>query len=374
MQIPRMRECAGGRDGRHSRPDMRAPPVSLRWRCALAAVLLCVPALASVAPPDNRIPLAIVGDSDSHGYHDERAFPHGSADRGGRLRDTTYQWTEALVALRGDVLDLGVREATGTWGRMARWLRSVGVDVRAPRKVDHRYNFAVSGQGCDDLMDGPSRQVPQLIRLMNEDPARWRRGVVVIRIGVNTFGKAAELDRLARDPRDPAVVRAIDTCVAQIRSAVDAIATAHAGTRIVIVGIFDNRHWAAYLGRWQAPAEQANISAGLDRFDQALQRFAADRPRVAFFDDRAWFASLWGGRDANGVPAYRTVSFGPLKVSNSSGDEPFHATLADGHAGTVWNVLWARALIDLLNQRFGLGVAPLTDAEMVSLLSRRFMP
>ena len=250
----------------------------------------------------------------------------------------------------------------------------MGFDARAPRKVDHRYNFAVSGQGCDDLLDGPSRQVPELIRLMNEDPVRWRRGLVVIRIGVNTFGKAAELDRLARDPRDPAVVRAIDTCVAQIRSSVDAIAAAHPGTKTIVVGIFDNRHWVAYLTRWRSPGEQANISAGLDRFDQALQRFAADRPQMAFFDDRAWFASLWGGRDAQGMPAYRTVPFGPLKVSKSSGDEPFNATLADGHAGTAWNALWARALIDLANQRFGLGLPPLTEAEMVSLLSRRFMP
>jgi len=346
----------------------------LRWRSVLVAVVMCVPALGSIAPADDRIPLAVVGDSDSHGYHDDRAFPPDSADRGGRLRETTYQWTEAIAALRGDVFDLGERQATGTWGRAARALRSVGFDARAPRKVDYRYNFAVSGQGCDDLMDGPSRQVPGLIRLMNEDPVRWRRGVVVIRIGVNTFGKAAELDRLARDPRDPVVAHAMDTCVAQIRSAVDAITKAHAGTRIVLVGIFDNRHWAAYLTRWRTSAEQVNISAGLDRFDLALQRFAADRPNVAFFDDRAWFASHWGGRDEHGMPAYGSVSFGSLTVSNSSGDEPFHATLADGHAGTVWNALWARALIDLLNRRFGIGVAPLTDAEMVSLLSRRFVP
>ena len=352
---------------------MRLPPFSLRWRDALVAVLMCVPAFASVLPPASRIPLAVVGDSDSHGYHDERAFPPGSPDRGGRLRDTTYQWTEAISALRGGVFDLGERESTGTWARVATVLRSVGFEARAPRKTDHRYNFAVSGHGCDDLMGGPSRQVPELIRLMNEDPVRWRRGVVVIRIGVNTFGKGAELDRLARDPRDPAVVRTIDTCVSQIRSAVDAIAGAHPGTRVVVVGIFDNRHWAAYLNRWRGPAEQVNISAGLDRFDHALQRFVADRPHVAFFDDRAWFASQWGGRDAQGIPAYRTVSFGSLKVSNSTGDEPFHATLADGHAGTVWNLLWAQSLIDLLNQRFGLGVAPLTEAEMVPLLSRRFV-
>ncbi|MGE5865965.1 MAG: SGNH/GDSL hydrolase family protein [Rhizobacter sp.] len=335
---------------------------------ALALHLSLTPVTALASP----LALAVVGDSDSHGYHDTRAFPPGTPERGGAQRPTTYQWTEVLAALRSPALDLGPRTDTGTFGRLARALRAVGLDARAPRKRDHLHNFAVSGQGCEDLWGGVSQQVPQLLNLMDEQPARWRGGVVVIRIGVNTFGRAADLERLSRNPRDPEVAGRIDACVGQVRAAAEAIARAHPQARVVLVGIFDNAHWGPYHARWRDPAALANISAGLDRFDQALQRLAAERPQFAFFDDRAWFASLWGGRNAEGAPAYRSVPFGPLQVINASGDAPRFATLADGHAGTAWNALWARALVDLLNRRFQAGIPPLTDAELASLLGRPF--
>lgn len=342
----------------------------MRALAGLCTALILILPLTPVAASASTVPLAVVGDSDSHGYQDTRAFPPGSPERGGPRRATTYQWTEVLAALRGDTLDLGPRTATGTPGRVASALHAVGLNVRAPRKLDHLHNFAVSGQGCDDLWGGASRQVPQLLDLMADHPARWQRGVVVIRIGVNTFGRSSDLDRLARDPRDPSVAARIDACVGHIRAATQAIARAHPRTRVVLVGIFDNAHWAAYLDRWRDPAQLANIAAGLDRFDLALKRLAAERPQWAFFDDRAWFAARWGGRDAQGAPAYRPVAFGGLAVTNTSGDAPHHATLADGHAGTAWNALWAQSLVALLNSRFALGVPPLADAELASLPSR----
>lgn len=344
---------------------------TLWWTGGLAFALAALPGGAQAAgPAPQRVAFAVVGDSDSHSYQDTRAFPPGSPSRGGAYRATTYQWTDVLATLRGDRLDLGERGTWGMNGRLAKGVRLLGLEARAPRKVDHRYNFAVSGDGCEDLWGGYSRQVPSLIRLMDGEPERWRDGVVLIRIGVNTFGKAVELDRLARDPRDPAVLRTMDACVDQIRKSVDAISTAHPGTRIVLVGIFDNRHWAPYFDRWRPLAEQANISTGLDHFDRALQGLVAKSPRLAFFDDRAWFTAQWGGRDAQGAPAYRTVPFGALQVRNASGDEPSHAALADGHAGTAWNGLWARGVVDVLNRRFGLGIPALTDAELASLVGR----
>lgn len=351
---------------------MRAVGRLVRVPALLLPVCLaaCTPAPSAESPEMNRIPLAVIGDSDSHGFQDTRSFPPGSPDRGGPNRATTYQWTEALAALRGNEIDLGPRTETGTWGRLARVLDTVGIHVRAPRKLDHLHNFAFSGQGCADLWNGPSRQVPRLLELMGHDPQRWRRGVVVIRIGVNTFGSAPQLDRLARDPADVEVAGLIDTCLQRIGEAVAAIGQQHPQTRVVVVGIFDNRHWAKYLDRWKSAREQANISSGLDRFDKGLRTLASANRQVAFFDDRAWFAGMWGGRDASGAPAYRSVPFGPLNVTNTAGDAPVNACVADGHAGTAWNTLWARALVDLLNQRFAMGIAPLTDAEMASLLTR----
>ena len=339
--------------------------LSSRLRAGWVAALMTLPLLATATP----VPLAVLGDSDSHGYQDTVSFPPGSPERGGAHRATTFQWTEVLARLRGDAIDLGPRAVTGQRGIVARALRAVGIDARAPRKHDHLHNLAVSGQTCRDLDEGPTRQVPTLLRLMAADPARWQSGVVLIRIGVNSFGKAGDLDRLAADPDDAVVAAVIDDCVARIRGAVDAVSAAHPGTRFVLVGIFDNSHWSRYVGRWPSPTAQANIARGLDRFDGPLRRLAADRPRVAFFDDRAWFATRWGGRDAAGRPVYRAVPFGPLQVTQSTGDVPNHTTLADGHAGTAWNAFWAQSLVALLNARFDLGIPPLGDAELATLLA-----
>ena len=104
-------------------------------------------------------------------------------------------------------------------------------------------------------------------------------------------------------------------------------------------------------------------------FWRALCRALARRgSRVAFFDDRAWFAARWGGRGPDGRPAYRAVTLGRLRVENRSGDTPDNAVLADGHAGLAWNALWAQSLVVLLNARFHLGIAPIRNEEIAALL------
>ena len=46
----------------------------------------------------------------------------------------------------------------------------------------------------------------------------------------------------------------------------------------------------------------------------------------------------------------QATSFLPHQVRNTVGDEPRNAVIADGHAGLVWNVLWAQSLVaHLLN-------------------------
>jgi hypothetical protein len=173
------------------------------------------------------------------------------------------------------------------------------------------------------------------------------------------------LDELANDSGATAARSAISSCTALIRSAVTAIHARQPTARLVLVGIFDNNHWPAYFARWQSAVEQANINRGLDRFDDALRALAAADRRLAFFDDRAWFAARWGKRDRNGAPAYRKVRLASgFEISNSVGDSPEHAVVADGHAGLAWNALWAQSLVTLLNERFDAHIAPLTDAEI----------
>ena len=325
--------------------------------------------LAPTAP--GAVALAVLGDSDSHSYQDRVAFPPGSPERGGAHRAASLQWTEVIGRLRARSLDLGPWGTWGTGGRIARVADWLGRPSRAPRKEDYLHNFAVSGAVCRDLLDGGGRQAPRLVQLMDKDPARWRDGVVVIRIGVNSMGKEDDLDRLARDPADAEVVQRIDECLQMISGAVSTVRERHPTTRFVLVGVFDNTHWVKYAHRWHDAEQVRNIATGLDRFDQGLRTLAGSASGMVFFDDRAWFAGHWGGRDENGRPAYREVSLGQgVRVTHTAGDDPANAVLADGHAGTIWNALWARALIGVMNDAFKLGGTPLDDTELADLLRR----
>ena len=325
----------------------------------------------SLAPGESipgAIPLAVLGDSDSHSYQDRITFPSGGLKRGGAYRETTLQWTEVLARLRGQRLDPGDWGVHGTRGMVARARRWLGQEGRSPPKEDYRYNFALSGSECSDLLEGYSQQARALASLMDQEPAYWRNGIVVIRIGVNSFGDAAELEQMARDPMAAQAQRKIASCVQDIRRSVEMLHARHPGVRIVLVGIFDNSNWIPYLDRWRNPAMLANIGQGLDVFDHALRDMARADPRIAFFDDRAWFANRWGARDARGDPAYHDLVVGGVHVRNTEGDAPGNAVLADGHAGTAWNAEWARSLVQLLNSRFSLGIAPITEAEVAAVV------
>jgi hypothetical protein len=338
------------------------------WSACLAAFITsAVPAAAAPAP----LPFAVLGDSDSHSYHDDVWFGRDPSARGGRHRASTFQWTEVLAGLRPQHLDPGPRTLSGwTYRRVADAVEWFGFPSRHPRKRDYEYNFAISGAVCEDLHEGHRRQLPRLLATMKSQPQRWADGIVLIRIGTNSFGKANMLDRLARDPQDAVATKVIDACVSHIARAVSTLRAAHPRTRVVLVGIFNNAHWARYHARWQSAREQANLESAMGRFDAGLRALAETDARAAFFDDQAWFRSLWGSRDADGKPAYRAVRFGAWSVTNTAGDEPWNATLADGHAGTVWNSLWALALVDLMNRRFGLAVRPIDKQELVDFVER----
>lgn len=342
----------------------------------IGAVALCVyfyRVKVTHAPTasDGSVSLAVLGDSDSHAYHDSLFFPHGSVKRGGAYRPTTWQWTELLQRLRGRQLDQGAWGVHGTRGAVARANRWLGREGRSPAKQDYHYNFALSGADCNDLLTGYSQQARALLSLMDQEPVRWRNGVVLIRIGVNSFGDARDLEQLAHDPRAPAVQEKIAACVQAIQDSVALLRGHHPSVRIVLVGIFNNANWPNYLDRWHDPAQLANIDEGLDVFDHALAGMARADPRIAFFDDRAWFAARWGSRDGQGRPAYRDLVLGNLRVRNEAGDGQEHAVLADGHAGSAWNAEWARALVDLMNARFQLAITPISRTEVVAALSRK---
>ena len=136
--------------------------------------------------------------------------------------------------------------------------------------------------------------------------------------------------------------------------------------------LFDNAEVPSFQERWRTRLATSNRRAVLDRFDGALRALAAADSLTAFFDDRAWFAARWGGRDDDGVPAYRAVQLAGLRVEHGAGDEPTHTALADGHAGLVVNAVWAQSLSRLLAEELQLPVRPITDAEVETFVRRRY--
>jgi len=313
--------------------------------------------------PAAAVPIGVMGDSDSASY-DEKPGPYFAS----RL-----QWTEVLAQMRPDQVDLG---EWGSWG-VPRWMSmtrvrdGLGLRWRGPRRTEFRHDLAWASS-CYSLMEGGWRQAERLSDIMDEEPERWKQGIVIVRVGTNDFGKTPPLLQLRDDPTAPAVRALMDRCVAYIRDAMALIHRKHPEVRFVLVGIFDNVHWPPYFSDFATPAGLRNVSQGLDYYDNALRALAAADARIAFFDDRAWFAAHWGGRDAHdGRPAYSTVKIGRLAVTNTEGDRPDNALLATGHAGLAWNALWAQSLVDLIRKSFNAPIKPITDSEILSFVEAR---
>lgn len=326
---------------------------------------------AETAAPNGKIRFAVLGDSDSQSYHDTLTL--GRDARGGPWRSTTWQWTEVLARLRGDQVDPGEWGAWGSGKYRAYIEEAAGKSARTPRKEDYRYDFAVSGATCGQLMGHAQRQAIRLDEMMDNDPQAWRGGVVLIRIGVNDVGQHDVLDELSRDPNAARPNALIDACMKSIGDAVALIRKAHPDTYIALIGVLSNADWSVEFGNWQSAQAIANIDAGMDRFDDGLRKIAANDRHIAFLDDRAWFRSQWGARDGSGKPLYKTVRLAPgWAVTNTSGDDPHNAVLNDGHAGVVWNTLWTQHLVAALDQAFGLSIAPITDAEVINFLQPSF--
>ena len=329
------------------------------------------PAMPSEAAATSAMPLAVLGDSNSHSYQDGLAFPPGSGARGGEFHATTLQWTEVLARLRGREIDPGRWVEWGRSGLAAKVGTVLGLSLgRVPRKQDHLYNFAVSGAICSHLTEGTQRQAQRLATLMADDPGRWRDGVVVIRIGLNDWAGLLDAQSRRADAADlPETRDTIARCTAQMGEAIRRVRAVVPDVRIVLVGVADESADPETFERWNSQAETDNIRAALARFNGAIERLAKATPGAIFFDDDAWVRRTWGSRDAQGRPAYRTVPIGTaLRVTNTAGDAPRHAILADHHAGLVYNTLWTQSLIEHLRAGFGLPLTPITDADVTHFI------
>jgi len=349
-------------------PRQHLQPAALcRRRVLLAMALAWAPGLAlSAMPAGGKVSLAVMGDSNSLSYRDRISLP-GPKQRGGAFRDRTLQWGEVIAQLRADEVDLGPWEVSGASNPRLRWLDMLGLPVvRAPRKEDYRYNFANDGADSAQLMTTRVRQAPRLVAMMDREPQRWANGVVVIRIGgANLSGM---MGTQAVNPGAPAVRAVIEAGLRAYREALALIRRTHPTTHVVVVNAFEDSQDPDELDQWQSGTEIRRIASMYDAYDEGLRAIVAATPHTSFFDDRAWFRQQWGSRDAEGKPAFRTVTVGPLRVTHSLGDSPDHSLLADNHNGLVWNVLWAQALVRHLHDVAGLPITPISDAEVERLV------
>lgn len=322
-------------------------------------------------PARPRLRMAVLGDSDSHAFHDAVSLHYGTPDaRGGEHQASTWQWTEVLAQLRPEEIDQGPFGEVGASGAGA-WLRRhlLGSLVRQ-HKEDFRYNVAFSGATCEALNDPAYGQVPVLLAEIAHDLQAWRSipAVAVIRIGINSLGKRTDLDAYAASGADAANLGKVNACAEEVSQAVHKLRERVPFMDIVLVGILNNVDWPPLHGKYQSAQAQARIAGVLDAYDQRLRELARTMRGVHFFDDRAFFRHWFGSRDAQGRPAYREVKLGGDRaVTVSQGDEPWHAVIGDGHAGTIWNGLWAAAMVAEFNRIKGVDIAPVQFAEIARL-------
>ncbi len=324
-----------------------------------AAALLAVPAASAPRPNSSgRIAVAVLGDSDSHSYHDRLA----DLGRGGSFAASTFNWIEIWARLRPHEIDPGPFAASGG-GRMIAAAKALfSVPTRVPRKEDYLYNYSWSGTRCAGLMTEWPEEARNFIRRIKAEPERWRDGLVVIRIGVNDFGQADNLNRWASAPLDAAPI--IDGCLAEIAHAAAAIRRV-SDVHIALIGIAHD--YETPMAAAGVPDETVQtVAAVLDRFDTGLVEIAAGDPRIAFVDDAAWLARRFGSRRSGGVA--KTVEIAGMSLSNAVGDAPSNLHLADGHAGTIASGLFLQHLVRELNARFGWSLTPISDEDIVNLV------
>lgn len=323
------------------------------------------------APVKPQMRLAVLGDSDSHAFHDAISLKFGTAEaRGGQQQASTWQWTEMLAQLRPQDIDQGPFGEVGSGGMVAWARRNLMGTVLRHRKEDFRYNFAVSGAGCSALGDENSGQVAAMLQELNQYPDAWKKlpAVVVIRIGINDLGTRERLQAFSTPAGAQDGTARAAACADAVGVAVKALKARYPNLHIILVGVLNNVDWPPIHQNYQDPQSLGHIAAVLDVYDRRLRELANKTEGVEFFDDRAFFRHYFGARDAAGKPAYKGVSLGGKReVKVTQGDEPFNAVIGDGHAGTVWNGLWAAALVERLNRIPGVNIRPIEHREIARL-------
>jgi phospholipase/lecithinase/hemolysin len=288
------------------------------------ALLLAPPASARAGTLGG---IGVLGDS----YSDEYQFYPPD-------RSTARNWVEILVASRG--LDFG----------------SFAAQSRGePRNQGYAFNWARSDATTEDLIrtgqhTGLAAQV-----------ARGAVNIVVIFIGGNDFINALK----AADPV-AALGRVLPRALDNHRAAVRTIRAASPRVKLVLVTLPDVRHLPEFAG----PLRDGRLpSAVADRFTSAIRQYNTQLRSTAASDPRFALIDLdLATRAANLVSEDYVLVGGRWLDRRHPGNRLNCFFLADvRHPGTLSLGLMARMFIEVVNARFGAGIAPLEPQEVLAL-------
>jgi phospholipase/lecithinase/hemolysin len=292
-------------------------------------VLLAVTLLAaSLAPAHAGLigGIGVLGDS----YSDEYQFYPPE-------RAVARNWVEILAETRG--FDFG-RFDTRSRGE--------------PRNQGYEYNWARSDATTDELIrtgqhTGLAAQV-----------ARGEVGLVFIFIGGNDFINAL---------KSPDPTRALDDvlprALANYRVAVRTILAASPEVKLVLATLPDIGNLPEFAGpirQGRIPRSLADTYArAIEQYNTQIRSFGTAGRRIAIMDlDLAT-------RIANLLSPDHVYLAGRRLDRLRSGQDLEHFFLADRrHPGTLGQSMLAQMLIDTINDRFGAGIEPLGNREILA--------
>jgi phospholipase/lecithinase/hemolysin len=271
--------------------------------------------------------IGVLGDSYSDEY---RFYPPD--------RSTARNWVEILAEARG--LDFG-RFSTAPRGE--------------PRNQGFAYNWARSDATTDELIaagqhTGVAAQV-----------ARGEVGLVFVFIGGNDFINAL------RSPDPAAALRTtLPRALANYRVAIRTVMGASPDVRLVLATLPDIRD----LPEFARTIREGRIPPGLaDAYSAAIRRYNAQIRSIASSDSRIALIDLDLTARAANLLSRDCVYVGGRKLDRRRpANDLDHFFLADvRHPGTLGQGLMARAFVEAVNARFGAGIEPIRDEDLLSI-------
>ena len=273
--------------------------------------------------------IGVLGDS----YSDEYQFYPPD-------RSKARNWVEILAATRG--LDFGPFTS-----------HSRG----EPRNQGFAYNWARSDATTEDMIkSGQHTGLAQQV-------ARGHVKLVCIIIGGNDFIKTMK----SPDPLSEVDV-VLPRALHNYRTAVGTILGASSDVKLVVVTLPDIRflpEFAQPIRCGRIPAAVVDsIGAAMKQFNHQLRLLASENPRISLVDcDRV-------ARLADLVSHDYMCVAGRLLDRKTPGNDLDHFFLEDGrHPGVLGQYLIAKMIVDAVNARFGAGISPLDNEELIAFAS-----